>query len=106
MINLLKPDPIYRNGYKDPARLAAIHNIPCSLCIYANKTQKTPTQAHHLIGKGIGKKASDLHTMSLCYEDHQGGPHAIHHIGVPAFEKNFNVSQDDLILLTNRMLEQ
>jgi hypothetical protein len=53
---------------------------------------------------GLGKKASDRFTMSLCYDHHQGGQEAIHHIGRVAFEKKF-IDQDDLILLTDRMLD-
>ena len=55
---------------------------------------------------GIGKKASDTLTMSLCDNHHQKGQDAIHHIGRMAFEKKFNVSQDDLIKLTDRILKK
>ena len=105
-MNLLKPDPEFRNGYKDKARMSAIHDLPCSLCYLKGWTQKTRTAAHHKIGLGIGKKASDKLSMALCDSHHQHGQDAIHHIGVPAFEKKFDVSQDDLILLTDRMLEK
>jgi hypothetical protein len=105
MINLLKPDPEYRNGYKDPQRMQDIHDLPCSLCLYLKEPQKSPTQAHHRIGLGLGKKASDRFSMALCSDHHQHGPYAIHHIGTKAFEEKFNISQDDLILLTDRMLD-
>lgn len=95
-----------RNGFKDPERMADIHEIPCSLCLYLGKEQTSRTTAHHLIGNGMGKKASDLLTMSLCDSHHQRGQDAIHHIGRTAFEKKFNVSQDDLIELTNKMLNK
>ena len=94
-----------RNGFKDKQRMSDIHQIPCALSIYLGIEQTSRTTAHHLIGKGMGKKASDTLTMSLSEEFHQTGPHAIHHIGVPAFEKKFNVTQDELIEITDKLLE-
>ena len=106
MINLTKKPENERNGYKGKKRLANIHDLPCALCIYLNQTQTSRTTAHHKVGMGIGKKASDKLTMSLCDNHHQKGQDAIHHIGRVAFERKFNVSQDDLILITDRMLEK
>ena len=106
MINLQKSPEHLRNGFKDPKRLSAIHEIPCALAFYLGQTQTSRTTAHHKIGMGIGKKASDLLTMSLSEEFHQTGPHAIHHIGVPAFEKKFNVTQNELIEITDKLLEK
>ncbi len=103
-MNYLKPPIELRNGYKDPARLAAIHEIPCSLCFLKKKKQSSRTIAHHKIGLGLGKKASDLLTMSLCDECHTRGQKAIHHIGRVAWEVEFDTSEDDLIEITNRML--
>ena len=105
-MNLQKPSIQLRNGYKDKQRMSDIHLIPCVLCFYLGIDQATPTTAHHKVGMGIGKKASDLLSMALCSEHHQKGPYAIHHIGVPAFEEKFDIDQDSLILLTDRMLEK
>ena len=106
MINLLKPPAELRRGFKDKKRMAAIHDIPCSLCYLKRWQQKTPTTAHHKHGEGMGLKVSDRLSMSLCSDHHQHGKAAFHHIGRMAFEKKFDVSQDDLILLTDRMLEK
>jgi hypothetical protein len=104
-MNLLKPPVELRNGYKDKQRLSDIHNIPCSLCLYLNQKQTSRTTAHHKTGMGLGKKASDLLTMSLCDNHHQRGQDAIHHIGTKTFEEKF-IDQDSLILLTNEMLSK
>jgi len=106
MINLMKPPPELRRGFKDPKRMEAIHNIPCSLCYLKGWTQKTITTAHHKHGEGMGLKVSDLLTCSLCASHHQTGQDAFHHIGRVAFEKKFNTTQDDLILLTNKLLDK
>lgn len=105
-MNLLKPDPQFRNGYKDKKRLADIHQLPCSLCFLKGLKQTSKTIAHHRMGGGMGKKASDLLTMSLCDSHHTRGQDAIHHIGRVAWEEHFNCTEDDLIEITNKMLEK
>ena len=104
-MSYLKPPIFLRNGYKDPKRMAAIHNLPCSLCFLKGWKQTSKTISHHKIGLGLGKKASDLLTMSLCDNCHTKGQNAIHHIGRVAWEEKFNVTEDDLIEITNKMLE-
>jgi hypothetical protein len=104
-MNNLKQDPKYRNGYKDKARLAAIHNLPCSLSYLKGWKQTTITEAHHLHGGGMGKKSSDLLTMSLAREHHTSGKNAFHKIGRVAFEELHNCTQEDLIEITNKLLE-
>jgi hypothetical protein len=105
MKSYLKPDISLRNGYKDKARLSAIHNLPCSLCFLKGWEQKTRTTVHHKHGGGSGKKKSDLLTMSLCDEHHQHGDFAFHVLNEKGFEKYYNCTQDDLIEITNKMLE-
>ena len=104
-MNLLKPDPTLRNGYRDPKRMADIHKLPCSLCFFLKRKQTSKTIAHHKIGNGLGKKASDLKAMALCENCHTKGQHAIHHIGKVAFEDKFGIDQEGLIKITNKMLE-
>jgi hypothetical protein len=100
---LLKKEENLKNGYKNKQRMADIHNIPCSLCYKLGLRQRTPTQAHHKVGLGLGKKASDNLSMALCFEHHQSGNNAIHHIGSKAFERKF-CSQDELIEITDQLL--
>ena len=105
MTNLQKKPEKYRNGYKNKQRLSDIHQIPCSLCYKLGRQQTTRTTAHHKIGLGLGLKASDEICMSLCDLHHQKGQDAIHHIGRARFEKKF-CSQDELIEITNKLLEK
>jgi len=106
MRSFLKPEKEFRAGFKDPARMKAIHDLPCSLCYLKGWQQKSPTTAHHLHGGGMGKKASDLLTMSLCDDCHQKGEFAFHKIGRVAWEEKFDVDQNMLIEITNKMLSQ
>ena len=106
MVNFLKPDPKFRRGYKDPKRMAAIQNIECSLCYHLGEKQTTRTMAHHRHGYGAGKKESDLLTMSLCEFHHQEGPDAFHKLSRVAWEKKFGVTQEELIEITNKLLDE
>lgn len=105
-MNYLKPPPELRNGYKDPKRMKAIHSIPCSLSHFLGEEQTSPTEVHHKHGGGLGLKASDLLTMSLSREYHTSGPFAFHQIGREAFEHKFGVTQNKLIEITNKLLEE
>lgn len=58
---------------KDPARLAAIHDLPCAICWNYGEPQNSPTQAHHTIHGRYGtRKSPDSMTISLCEGHHQG----------------------------------
>lgn len=104
MVNLLKPAPELRNGYKDKKRLSAIHDLPCINCSLLGRRQQTRTIAHHKIGMGLGLKASDLLTCSLC-EDCHTGIKGIHNIPLHRWEEE-NHTQDYLIEQTNELLEE
>jgi hypothetical protein len=57
-----------------------------------------------LIGLGIGKKASDKLTISLCDFHHfWGNKGEAIHSGIKSFETNF-CTQDELLEFTNKML--
>lgn len=102
--SFLKPDPDLRNGYKDKKRLADIHKLPCSLCYLKGWKQTSKTIAHHKIGMGLGKKASDKLSMSLCSDHHNTSKEGIHNMPLREWEEKY-FTQDDLILITNKMLE-
>lgn len=107
-MNLLKPDKKYRNGYKDPKHLEKVRNLPCLVCKEGQQQQRT--EAHHLIGYGIGQKPSDLFTIPLCNKHHNGNfredriGNAIHATVLSKWEKTFG-TQEDLLKITNKMLE-
>jgi hypothetical protein len=61
MKSFLKPDPKFRNGYKDPKRMAAIHDLYCVVCFAKGLKQTTKTIAHHSIGGGFKVSLCELH---------------------------------------------
>lgn len=95
-----------RNGYKDPERLRLLHQFPCQVCEKFNLVQKTVSEAHHLIGCGLGKKASDLLTIVLCKFHHTSGGNgnAIHETPLKKWEAKFT-SQEILLEEVNKFLE-
>ena len=101
----MKKKPELRNGFKDKKRLAEIHNLPCLVCREFNLQQKTRTVAHHLIGFGLGKKASDAYAVAICDFHHTSGGknHAIHETPLKVWEAKF-LPQSKLLELTNREL--
>lgn len=84
--------------------MAAIHNLPCVVCFAKDLKQTTRTIAHHKIGMGIGKKSSDLLTAAICSDCHTGKD-GIHNIPLWKWEKQ-NMSQNELIKLTNELLQE
>ncbi len=59
----LKPDKVA----KDPARLAAVAQLPCCIC------GARPVEVHHCIsGRYSQRKAPDSMTIPLCYFHHLG----------------------------------
>ena len=107
MVNLLKPDPEFRNGYKDKKRLETIANLPC--CVCKEGQQRFRTEVHHLKikgknSKGIGRRASDLFTIPLCELHHRTGNIGIgFHNGIESWESNFG-SQEELLERVNEQL--
>lgn len=73
-----QPKPVRRPSGKDPAYLAAIHDLPCVICFHWGFQQTTPTQAHHTIcGRYGQRKTPDRQAIPLCWHHHQG-PDGIH----------------------------
>lgn len=100
---MLKAPPELRNGYKDKKRLALIHFLPCQVCKELNLEQISRTIAHHKIGMGLGKKASDRLTMALCENHHTRGSDGIHNMPLAKWQDKF-FTQDELIQFTNEEL--
>lgn len=106
-MSFLKPPLELRNGFKDKDRLKKIHNLPCVVCSTKGLRQTTKTVAHHKIGMGLGKKASDMLTIALCDFHHTKGGRgeAIHNTPLWEWEENF-FTQEVLIQITDDLLSK
>lgn len=107
MTSYLKKPIHLRNGYKDESRLKAVRNLPCLACKIAKEEQTTKTEAHHLIGYGLGLKPSDLKTIPLCKIHHDGREKgiSIHSTILEEWENTFD-SQERLLDKTNQILRK
>lgn len=114
MKTFFKLPPEFRNGYKDPKRIAACASMPCIVCTeFPKEKPKNPgrREVHHFIGCGIGKKASDLLTLPMCFFHHQANKDStdpkkkelsIHGL-TEKFEKRFG-TQLQLLKIVNKKL--
>ena len=98
-MNLLKPAPELRRGFKNPKRLGYVAQYPCVSCEMLNQRQKTRLNVHHLAGIGAGLKASDLLTFPLC-ETH----HSLLHSGIAEFERQFKPQFEFIGIINERIL--
>ena len=76
-----------------------VAQLGCALCFRIHPPhQPGPVELHHLRSKGWGK--GNFRTLiPLCFNHHRG-PEGIHHIGTKMWEREFGVSQDDLLKWT------
>lgn len=107
MKSYLKADPELRNGFKDKKRLADVAMLGCVVCNELNLEQKTRSEVHHLIGCGLGKKASDWKTINLCAMHHRTGDKgiAIHATPLREWQDKF-FTQEYLLEVTNKLLKK
>jgi len=83
---------------KRKERFERLSEIGCIICVQ-------PPQIHHLIGvryRGMGQKADDQYTISLCLNHHTGAE-GIHTIGKRTWEAKYG-TQEELLDKTNRRL--
>jgi hypothetical protein len=82
------------------SRVAA---VGCALCHRIHGPHEPgPVELHHLRSGGWGK-GSYLTLIPLCVNHHRG-PEGIHHLGTKAFERGFQVTQQELLDWTNEMV--
>ena len=98
-MNLSKPAPELRRGFKNSKRLGYVAQYSCVCCDLLNQRQKTRLNVHHLAGIGAGLKASDLLTFPLC-ETH----HSLLHSGIAEFEKQFKPQFEFIGMINERIL--
>lgn len=88
-------------------RLRRLAELGCIVCLMSGRGY-VPTEIHHLRGhqwSGMGKRASDEHTIPLCPIHHRHGGHGEtgYHQSPKRFEQRYG-SQADLLAEVNRRI--
>ena len=73
-------------------------DLGCILCIHLGYGEGSPAEIHHI---RKGGKRSNAPVIALCPEHHRGNS-GIHLLGSKGFYKTYNVSENDLLEITNR----
>lgn len=83
--------------------LDRLANLGCVLCLHLGNGQ-TPPEIHHLrTGNGMSQRASHWLAIPLCAEHHRGQS-GLHGLGTRAFERQYRMSELDLLAETLRRL--
>ena len=79
---------------------AKVANLGCSLCLYLGYGE-SPPELHHIRRAG---KRSNAPVIPLCPEHHRGNT-GIHGMGRKAFEREYKVTEEELLEMTEKLLE-
>lgn len=79
---------------------AKVANLGCSLCRYLGYGE-SPPELHHIRRAG---KRSNAPVIPLCLEHHRGNT-GIHGMGRKAFEREYKVTEEQLLELTEKLIE-
>jgi hypothetical protein len=99
----LRSRPWYRKNppEKNPAYLAFIRKLPCSVCC-----KTWGIEAAHFGGRGLGQKSSDLQTLPLCRKCHRTGPESYHTLGPRRFAEVHQIDPEKLIAKLNSFWDE
>jgi len=92
---------------KDEKRyLSKVADIGCIICYNAGYSQ-TPAEIHHIrgIGLGLGVRNSHFNAIPLC-PDHHRGNIGYHGMGRKAFERKYNITEQQLLEQVKEMLNE
>ena len=79
---------------------AKLADFGCILCYKLGYGEGTPSEIHHLRKAGIRANAP---VIPLCPEHHRGNT-GIHGLGKKAFQRMYDLTEDDLLQLTHFMI--
>lgn len=73
-----------------------LSRMPCLICVSIHGPHEPgPVQLHHLRSGGWGK-GSYMTLIPLCYEHHMGNS-GIHGLGTKRFEREYGLTQQELL---------
>ena len=86
----------HNNSKEAKRHMNAVAGLGCAMCHHLHGPHDPgPVELHHLRGNGWGR--GDYKTvMGLCFNHHRG-PEGIHHIGTRLWERDFGITQRELL---------
>jgi len=85
--------------------MGRVADLGCALCDHLG-FDATPAEIHHLRTRaGVGRRASNYDVVGLCPEHHRGDT-GLHGMGRRAFEREYGITELELLELTKQKLEQ
>jgi hypothetical protein len=92
---------------KDEKRyLSKVADIGCIICYNAGYPQ-SPCEIHHCrgIGLGLGVRNNHYNVIGLCPSHHRGNE-GYHGMGRKAFERKYNITEQQLLEQVKEMLNE
>jgi hypothetical protein len=106
--------PLAKEGYEltttptkaEQERLNRIAELGCVLSYVKSGQLGTPGTIHHLITERIPGRRNG-HDMTICLAPryHQDSNEALHHLGPEGFAALHGISEMELLIVTNKLLE-
>lgn len=79
-----------------------VARLGCILCLYLGY-KGTPCEIHHI--RRYGGKRDNAPVIGLCVEHHRGNT-GVHGMGRKAFERHYGISEETLLELTNKFINE
>jgi hypothetical protein len=85
--------------------LSKVANLGCIICTRLGFAG-TPAEIHHVrgLGLGMGVRSSHYDTLPLCPVHHRGSTTGYHGLGRKAFERQYEVTETQLLEQVKEML--
>ena len=89
----------------DREHMGRVASLGCMLCQHLGYGE-TPAEVHHpRTGAGMGRRAAHTDGIALCPAHHRGDA-GLHGMGRRAFEREYGITELELLELTKQKLEQ
>ena len=77
-----------------------VARLGCVLCYHLGYGE-SPCEIHHI--RRFGGKRDNAPVIGLCREHHRGNT-GVHGLGAKGFEKHYQIGQEDLLEMTEKLL--
>ena len=89
---------------EEKAYMGRAAELGCVLCRHLGYGA-TPAEIHHpRTGTGAGRRAAHTDGIPLCTEHHRGNT-GLHGMGRKAFEREYQITELELVSITHQLLE-